>query len=160
MNISLSLSLCLSLSLSPSLPTSSLFLLQQPPPPQPAGPRPHHHRPPTAATAAIPNLPKKRVLYKTIDSFLAPSLVLAPPSTSGRPPPHCAGAQQSSPPPVCFLPGVPPRLRGGKDLLRARRSQALVPTHTQTPKPDRRAVPSESGQCPGRPVSGIGVTAS
>jgi hypothetical protein len=65
------------------------------------------------------------------------------------------------PPVVCFLPGVPPRLRGGKDLLRARKEVpgSLVPTHTETPKLDRRAVPSESGQCRGRPVSGIGVTA-
>jgi hypothetical protein len=41
------------------------------------------------------------------------------------------------PPVVCFLPGVPPRLRGGKDLLRARKEVpgSLVPTHTHTHKP-------------------------
>jgi hypothetical protein len=76
-------------------------------------------------------------LYKRIDSFLAPSLVLAPPSTSGRPPPHCAAAaQQSNPPPSGLLsPRRPSASSRRQKTFFARGGPRLSSPHTERKKP-------------------------
>ncbi len=139
MNISLSLCLCLSLPLSQR---ASSFFFQ---------PNNHHHlsqqvRVPTTTDHQLLLLPQSPICRRNSSCTRRsiPFLHRASFSPHPQPPagPHrtvlllLLRSKAVPPPVVCFLPGVPPRLRGGKDLLRARKEVpgSLVPTHTQKPQ--------------------------